>query len=251
MKQTRIINCISMAAAALERFSALSIQGEVSSLSGLAMEISGLANHIAVGDQITVACRQGSKVPAEIIGFSDGLAQAMPFASLEGLGPGCSAQTSLTAAQLTRSGAANGQRGTLAVHDLWLGRVIDPLGRPLDRKGPLPTGAVWRAPRGPVVEATLRARLGPRLDMGVRAINCFVSCREGQRLGLFAGSGVGKSTLLAMMAKQSKADVIVLALVGERGREVREFLEDDLGPDGLARTVVVVATSDAPPLLRR
>lgn len=96
-----------------------------------------------------------------------------------------------------------------------------------------------------------RARLGPRLDLGVRALDCFTTCRQGQRLGLFAGSGVGKSTLLAMLAKGAACDVTVLALVGERGREVREFLEDDLGPDGLARSVVVVATSDSPPLLRR
>jgi flagellum-specific ATP synthase len=105
--------------------------------------------------------------------------------------------------------------------------------------------------RSPPPEATARARLGPRLDLGVRALNCFVTCRQGQRLGLFSGSGIGKSSLLAMLARHTVCDVTVLALVGERGREVREFLEDDLGPDGLAHSVVVVATSDSPPLLRR
>ena len=100
-------------------------------------------------------------------------------------------------------------------------------------------------------EATSRARLGPRIDLGVRALNCFATCRQGQRLGLFAGSGVGKSTLLSMLTRGTECDVVVLALVGERGREVREFIENDLGPDGLARSVVVVATSDAPPLMRR
>ncbi len=100
-------------------------------------------------------------------------------------------------------------------------------------------------------DATGRARLGARLDLGVRALDCFVTCREGQRLGLFAGSGIGKSTLLAMLAKGAACDVTVLALVGERGREVREFLEDDLGPEGRERAVVVVATSDAPALARR
>jgi flagellum-specific ATP synthase len=92
---------------------------------------------------------------------------------------------------------------------------------------------------------------GPRLDVGVRALNCFATCRQGQRLGLFSGSGIGKSSLLAMLARHTACDVAVLALVGERGREVREFLEDDLGEAGLARSVVVVATSDSPPLLRR
>jgi flagellum-specific ATP synthase len=129
--------------------------------------------------------------------------------------------------------------------------VLDPLGRPLDGHGALPPGAVPRPIRVAAPEATARARLGPRLDLGVRALNCFATCRQGQRLGLFSGSGIGKSTLLAMLARHTQCDVAVLALVGERGREVREFLEDDLGADGLARSVVVVATSDAPPLLRR
>jgi flagellum-specific ATP synthase len=163
----------------------------------------------------------------------------MPFDALDGLGPGSAAVQ------------ANEPGGGLAVSDGWLGRVLDPLGRPLDGHGALPPGAVPRPIRVAAPEATARARLGPRLDLGVRALNCFATCRHGQRLGLFSGSGIGKSTLLAMLARHTQCDVAVLALVGERGREVREFLEDDLGADGLARSVVVVATSDAPPLLRR
>jgi flagellum-specific ATP synthase len=97
----------------------------------------------------------------------------------------------------------------------------------------------------------VRARLGPRIDLGVKALNGFVTCRQGQRLGLFAGSGVGKSTLLSMLARFTTCDVAVISLVGERGRELREFIEDDLGPEGLARSVLVVATSDEPPLMRR
>ena len=133
---------------------------------------------------------------------------------------------------------------------VWLGRVIDPLGTPMDARGALPRGTPRPVRAGPP-EAATRARLGPPIDLGVRVLNCFTTCRTGQRLGLFAGSGVGKSTLLAMLARNTACDVVVLALVGERGREVREFIEDDLGPDGLARAVVVIATSDAPPLMRR
>jgi flagellum-specific ATP synthase len=136
------------------------------------------------------------------------------------------------------------------VSDGWIGRVIDPLGQPMDGRGRLPPGPA-RPVRAAPPPATRRARLGPRLDLGVRVLNAFTTCREGQRLGLFAGSGVGKSTLLSMLARHTAADVAVLALVGERGREVREFLEDDLGAEGLARSVVVVATSDTPPLMRR
>ena len=139
----------------------------------------------------------------------------------------------------------------LAPCDGWLGRVIDPLGNPVDGRGALPRGDRPLPVRAGPPDATGRARLGDRLDLGVTALNLFTTCRSGQRLGLFAGSGVGKSTLLSMLARQTACDVAVLALVGERGREVREFLEDDLGPEGLARCVVVTATSDTPPLLRR
>jgi flagellum-specific ATP synthase len=163
----------------------------------------------------------------------------MAFAPLDGLGPGA------TATLLTH------YHGMLDVTDTWLGRVIDPLGQPLDSLGPLLGGRSPRPTRAAPPDATLRARIGPRLDLGVRALNCFTTCRQGQRMGLFAGSGVGKSTLLSMMIRGTACDVVVLALVGERGREVREFLEDDLGPAGLARATIVVATSDAPPLMRR
>jgi flagellum-specific ATP synthase len=139
----------------------------------------------------------------------------------------------------------------LFVDESWLGRVIDPLGRPIDGKGLLRPGPLPRPVRAAPPEAGTRARLGPRLDLGVRALDAFATCRRGQRLGLFAASGVGKSTLLSMLAAGADRDVAVLALVGERGRELREFIEDDLGPAGLARSVVVCATSDSPPLMRR
>ena len=224
------------------------LEGRVIGLSGLMVDIDGLGGHVSVGDRLILSARDGHDIPAEIVGFRNGHAQSMPLAALDGLGPGSVA--------LCR-GAPNGHSGagagftfgggaTLAVADGWLGRVLDPLGRPLDGHGPLPSGSDARLVRGPPPDATQRARLGPRLDLSVRALNCFTSCRRGQRLGLFSGSGIGKSTLIAMLARRTACDVAVLALVGERGREVREFLEDDLGDEGLARSVVVVATSDSP-----
>jgi flagellum-specific ATP synthase len=197
-----------------------------------------------VGDRLALSARDGHSIPAEVVGFRHGLAQVMPYGTLNGLGPGSFARFDIRVAP-----GSNG--GMLPVSDGWLGRVLDPLGRPLDKRGPLPAGVCPRPVRAAPPDATARARLGPRLDLGVRALNCFTTCRQGQRLGLFAGSGVGKSTLLAMLAKHTACDVAVLALVGERGREVREFLEEDLGEEGLARSVVVVATSDSSPLLRR
>jgi flagellum-specific ATP synthase len=208
------------------------------------IDIEGVAGQVSVGDRLLLISHDGREVHAEVVGFRQGLAQAMPFGALDGLGPGSAALF-----RPRKGGEPNG--GTLTVADDWLGRVLDPMGRPLDNRGALGVGPQARRVRAPPPEATRRARLGPRLDVGVRAMNCFATCRQGQRLGLFAGSGIGKSTLLAMLARHTACDVAVLALVGERGREVREFLEDDLGEAGLARSVVVVATSDAPPLLRR
>jgi flagellum-specific ATP synthase len=133
----------------------------------------------------------------------------------------------------------------------WLGRVVDAFGHPTDGKGPLPQGMAAYPIKAPPPPATRRARVGAKLDLGIRAINQFTTCCAGQRMGIFSGSGVGKSTLLSMLARNSDADAIVIGLIGERGREVKEFIEDDLGEEGLARSVVVAATSDEPPLVRR
>ncbi len=224
---------------ALRDIAAFAPEGRVVSVTGLAVDVEGLAGLLAVGDRLELSGRAGRPIPAEVVGFGPRAARAMPFEAVDGIGPG----------NLVRRCAGNG--GTFAVSNEWLGRVIDPLGRPVDGKGALPPGRTPRPIRAKPPEATGRTRLGPRLDLGVRALDCFATCRRGQRLGLFAGSGVGKSTLLGMLARGAGCDVAVLALVGERGREVRDFLEDELGPDGLARSVVVVATSDASPLLRR
>ena len=252
MRHLSLAERSSICQAALRELAPIELQGHVTGLSGLMVDVDGLAGHVSIGDRLLLASRDGRGVPAEIVAFRHGKAQAMPFAAVDGLGPGSVALVhgGITAPHSTRTSLAFGGSGTLAVSDAWLGRVLDPLGRPLDGRGPLPSGAP-RPVRPPPPDATVRARLGPRLDLGVRALNCFTTCRQGQRLGLFSGSGIGKSSLLAMLARHTACDVAVLALVGERGREVREFLEDDLGQAGLARSVVVVATSDSPPLLRR
>lgn len=214
--------------------------GTIVGLAGLAIKVSGLCRQVKVGDRINLCHQASNDIPAEVVGFDREICHAMTFGSATGLGSGSIVVTPLPA-----------EHSTLWVSDAWIGRVLDPLGQPLDARGPMEKGRVGRSLRADAPAATARARLGARLDVGVRAVNLFATCRVGQRLGLFAGSGIGKSTLLAMMARNTKCDVVVLALVGERGREVRDFLEDDLGADGLARSVVVVATSDMPPLMRR
>ena len=239
MKNTSVVARSLACAGALRQMAAFTTEGRVAAVAGLAVEVDGFAGLLAVGDRLDLLGRDAKPVRAEVVGFRGGLARTLPFARLDGIGPGHTARLA------ERRGA------TFAVCDDWLGRVIDPLGRPADGKGALPVGKHPRPVRAAPPDATARARLGPRVGLGVRALDCFATCRQGQRLGLFAGSGIGKSTLLAMLARGAGCDVAVLALVGERGREVREFLEDELGPEGLARSVVVVATSDASPLLRR
>ena len=245
MRHSDVLSRLRQASDGLRDIVPCPVDGRVSALSGLSVDIAGLAGHVCSGDRVILASRSGQDVAAEIIGFRDGVARAMAFGALDGIGPGCRA----TAASVLREGVSGG--GHLAVDDSWLGRVIDPLGRAMDGFGRPLQGPARRPVRASPPDATLRARLGERLDVGVRVMNAFATCRTGQRLGLFAGSGVGKSTLLAMLARNTACDVVVLALVGERGREVREFLEDDLGAEGLARSVVVVATSDSSPLMRR
>lgn len=223
------------------------LEGRVTGLSGLSVSLSGLRDFTGVGDRVTIYGLDGRQTQAEIVAFNQDIAIAMPFGSLEGIGSGCRATFRLYDQEQRRRRAG----GTLMVNAAWQGRVVDPMGRPMDGKGPLPgEGTAQRLHASPP-EAAMRGRLGPRIDLGVRALNLFTTCREGQRLGLFAGSGVGKSTLMGMLARDTACDVAVIALVGERGREVREFVEDDLGPEGLAKSVVVVATSDTSPLMRR
>ena len=212
--------------------------GRVSAVTGLLVEVDGLAGRRSIGDHCRLIRRDGDGIPAEVVGLRDERALVMPFGSVDGLGLG-------SRVTCTSEGA------TIAPHAGWLGRVVDAFGQPLDGKGPLPVAGPPRPIRTPPPPAHSRRRVGAKMDVGVRAVNAFLTCCRGQRLGIFAGSGVGKSTLLAMMARGTDADVRIIGLIGERGREAREFVDDALGPEGLARSVVVVATSDEPPLMRR
>src|ERR1700733_2155505 len=177
-------------------------------------------------------------IPSEVIGFSGPYALLMPFAPLEGVRRGCRALVTSVA------GAVRPSPG-------WLGRVVNALGEPIDGKGALLYGPSPYPFRSAPPLAHARRRVGAPLDLGVRTLNTFITCCRGQRMGVFSGSGVGKSVLLSMLARNVAADVTVIGLIGDRGREVQEFLQDDLGDVGLARSVVVVSTSDEPALMRR
>ncbi|MEK9673847.1 MAG: flagellar protein export ATPase FliI [Rhodospirillaceae bacterium] len=212
--------------------------GRVANVVGLLVEVEGLEGAISVGDHCSIILKGGRRLACEVVGFRDGKALVMPFGSVDGIGMGCRVEV----------GSAE---PLIYPVDEWLGRVIDAFGRPVDGKGPLPNGGAAYRIHGDPLPAHSRKRMGAKVDLGVRAMNAFLTCCKGQRLGIFAGSGVGKSTLLSMMARNTDADVSVIGLVGERGREAREFIEDHLCEEGLKRSVVVVATSDETPLVRR
>ncbi len=214
------------------------IYGKVTKVLGLLVEIAGFTNNLSIGSMVHLRAHDGRNIPCEVVGFRDGHALLMPFGTLEGIGLGCRAYIMESTP-------------VILPDDRWLGRVINGMGQPIDGKGRLPTGGHPVPLRNKPPPPHSRQRIGPQLDLGVRAVNSFLATCRGQRMGIFSGSGVGKSVLLSMMARYTEADVSVIGLVGERGREVQEFLEDDLGPDGLARSVVIVATGDEPALMRR
>lgn len=216
--------------------------GRVVGAAGLVVTCEGLPQ-AALGARCVIRDVQGLRGletrMAEVVGHKHGATMLMPFGGLDGIGPGC------------RVFAETGQP-VVRVNQSWLGRVVDALGNPVDDKGPLATlGGEERLLKAGPPPAGRRMAVGPKLDTGVRVFNTVLPLCEGQRLGIFAGSGVGKSVLMGMLAQHSKADVNVIGLIGERGREVREFLEQQLGEQGLSRSVVVVATGDEPPLMRR
>ncbi|MDO9172625.1 MAG: FliI/YscN family ATPase [bacterium] len=209
--------------------------GTVSGIKGLSVEILGLTAAVGTVCSIDVG-RAAVPVLAEVVGFRDGCAVAMPYRTMDGVAPG---QKAVVVANAL----------TVPADERLLGRILDGLGTPIDG-GPALAHLRERTVRADPPRALTRMRITEPMTTGVRSIDGLVTMAKGQRLGIFAGSGVGKSVLLGMLARNAEADVIVCALIGERGREVREFLERDLGPDGLARSVVVVVTSDENAVLR-
>jgi flagellum-specific ATP synthase len=219
----------------LRQVNPVRMSGRVTNVIGLVIEGNGPG--LPIGGVCSIVRRDGAAaISAEVVGFRENRVLLMPLGDVSGIEPG-------------NRIVVERERPTFGVGPGLLGRVIDGLGTPLDGGGAIVAEretALYGQPINPLARAPIRQPL----DVGVRALNALLTCGSGQRLGIFAGSGVGKSALLGMIARTTRAAVNVIALIGERGREVREFIERDLGPEGLARSVVVVATSDQPPLLR-
>ena len=212
-----------------------SLTGKIENIVGMSIEASG--GRAAVGD----ICRiyngdSGGQVTAEVVGFKNDHILLMPYSDMNGISAG----------NFVRN---TGRQLTLQVGEFLRGRIINALGQPIDGKGPFEGGAPYCV-GGNYINPLQRPPIRERIQFGVKAIDGMITIGKGQRIGIFAGSGVGKSTLMGMIAKNVTADINVIALVGERGREVLEFVEKDLGPEGMKRSILVVATSDQPAMLR-
>ncbi len=213
----------------------MKLNGRITQIIGLVIESQG--PHVNLGELCYIHPRnQGEPIPAEVVGFRENRVLLMPVGEMRGIGPGCEV---VSAHRILK----------VSVGRQLLGRILDGLGNPIDGKGPLVSNTQYSLSTMPPPPLT-RRRISERLGVGVRTIDSLLTLGRGQRVGIMAGSGVGKSTLLGMIARNTEADISVIALIGERGREVREFIERDLGEEGLKRSVVVVATSDQPALVR-
>ncbi|RMF96453.1 MAG: flagellar protein export ATPase FliI [Candidatus Schekmanbacteria bacterium] len=213
----------------------LDLYGKVTKVVGLVIE--GYAPNAIIGSSCLIYPDEGqSPIETEVVGFNEGKALLMALGDIRGIGPG-------SLIKVVKS------KASINVGENFLGRIIDGYGNPIDNKGPLWGSKeyhIYADPLNPLEKNII----SEKLDLGIRSINGLLTCGKGQRMGIFAGSGVGKSVLMGMIARNTKADVNVVALIGERGREVREFIERDLGKEGLRRSVVVAVTSDQSPLVR-
>ncbi|CAK6537875.1 MAG: flagellar protein export ATPase FliI [Candidatus Midichloria mitochondrii] len=214
------------------------VSGVVTAVKGLLVEAKGIEKMAYIGSRCQIEARDDHHILAEVIGFEENTTLLMPFDNINGIGVGAVIRV-----------IANDQ--LIYPTKQWVGRVLNAFGEPIDGKGPLPLGNKAYSLHSTPPAPQARKRVGEKLNVGIRAINTFLSCCKGQRMGIFSGSGVGKSMMMAMMTKFASADIKIIGLIGERGREVQEFIEDYLGEEGLRKAVVVVATSDESALKRR
>ncbi|MDX1916993.1 MAG: FliI/YscN family ATPase [Rickettsiaceae bacterium] len=235
-----IVSRITSLNQALNNISSIQIAGVVTAVKGIVIEVKGLADYVTIGTKCLVnkASIQTANILSEVVALKDEYVVLLPYGNTEGIGLG--SKVILTNAE-----------NAIWPDESWRGRVLNAFAQPIDEKGLLAYGDKPYFLNASPLNPQKRRRLGPKIDLGVKALDCFTSCCQGQRMGIFAGSGVGKSVLISMLTKYSKTDVKVIGLIGERGREVQEFIQEYLGEEGLKNAIVIVATSDEPALTRK
>jgi len=215
------------------------IYGKISAVKGIVIEAVGVADFVSVGTRAFVySVNNTKKIMCEVVGFDEGAVLLMSFGEVDGIGIGSKVEI-LSDANI------------ICPDPSWLGRVINSLGEPIDGKGPLRVGDKEYPIKNAPPPSQKRNKLGSKIDLGVKVIDTFASCCYGQRMGIFAGSGVGKSILISMLTRYANTDVKIIGLVGERSREVKEFIDEYLGQEGLEKAIIIVSTGDEPALLRR
>ncbi len=229
--------CFSSASERMLQTPTANVFGQVHGIAGLRLTAAGLERATGIGQRCRVQGRFGPLL-GEVVGIDPNCIQVLPFTTWDGVVAGQKVEA-LEVDQVVRPNST------------WIGRVLDSFGNPIDDQGPLMSGQTSHKLRATALPAFSRRRIGERIETGVAGIDLFTPLCRGQRMGIFASAGVGKSTLMAMLARGVEADVVVVGLIGERGREVQDFIQRDLGPEGLARTVLVVSTGDEAPLARR
>lgn len=222
----------------VSKISDYTVTGKVVSINGMLIEADGLSDFATIGSRCHINVSASNWLLGEVVGFRNGLTLIIPFGKTSGIGRG----TSIRLHEI---------EDTIYPNQEWRGRILNAFGEAIDGKGPLSKGSMPYYMHNDPPPAYLRKRLGPKIRLGIKAIDTMTPCCKGQRLGVFAGSGVGKSMLIAMCTKFAKADIKIIGLVGERGREVQEFIEDYLGEEGLKNAIVIVSTSDESALARK
>lgn len=223
----------------IEDIKPIKISGKVSSVKGVVIEAKGISEYVSIGSRCKIRnSLRNEQINCEVVGFSNNVVLLMPFDDTEGVGSGAEVEVYQ-------------HENEIFPDQSWLGRIVNAFGAPIDEKGPLKNGEKSYLLKANPPQASKRRRIGSKIDLGVKVIDTFASCCFGQRMGIFAGSGVGKSVLISMLTKYAHTDVKVIGLIGERGREAKEFIEEYLGPEGLKKAIIVLATGDESALLRK
>ena len=234
----KIIDELSIIKSKISELDSFGIYGTITSVKGIMLECNGISDYLAIGSRLLVFASNHKEIKCEVVAFEKGNAVMLSFSDVSGIGVGDKVKILVN-------------ENVVSPDESWLGRIVNAFGEPIDDLGPLKKGDKEYPLKNSPPNPQKRNKVEKKIDLGIRAIDTFTSCCYGQRMGIFSGSGVGKSVLISMITKFSNVDVKIIGLVGERGREVQEFIQEYLGEEGLKSAIVIVATGDEAALMRK